>query len=282
MNNFYIGSLQILGGANGYYLDAPIKGLESPPLRISQYDKPGESGGRISTIFYAPRVVTITGTIIGSDETTYETLRQNLALACAAHSTTGGLPTLTTFTFQTMANNTYTFTGQARLVMDKDYMRTCKFNITIQCPDPAVYGSSQTVSSLITRAAGGGFIVPVIVPITSSSATGGTAGIVNSGNLITYPILILTGPLTNPYIYNATTGEFIQLTYTIASGDIVRIDMANKLITLNGSSNLISAKTTDSVWWGLNPGSNTINFSTGSSSDTGSLQLTYYNAYLGV
>ena len=265
-----------------FWAQTPVDGFDAPDYRIISYDKPGEDGMAISSMFYSGRPISIHGVIKGSNPTAFEANRKLLSTACAISRDVNGYPLPKRVSVTTLAGNTFFFDAYfSKPIFAYDQVNWSKYLLQLTAIDPFLYGS-QVSSGAIVRASGGGFILPVILPIVSSSATGGTATLVNSGNGNSWPIITLTGPLTNPYINNSTIGKFMQLTYTLPLGSTITIDMAKKSILLNGSSNLISAKTTDSTWWPVVAGNNNITFSTGSSADTGNMQITFYNSYVGI
>ena len=279
-----MGSLKIHDSINSsdFWLQTPISGLDSPEDRVTVYDKPGEDGAVVSSSFYSSRPVSLQGVIKGANATAFENNRKAFIAACSQQKDSNGYPTPIKFTFTTLAGNTYFFEGYCRKpVMDYDQINFCRYHIEIICADPYIYGNS-TNTTTINRAIGGGAIVPFVVPVTLAPGSGGTGTVVNNGNGISYPVLTLTGPLTNPYIANTTVGKVMQLTYTIPSGSFVTIDMQAKTILLNNTSSILSTKTSDSEWWGLIAGSNNLQLSTSSTADTGNLQISSNDAYLGV
>jgi hypothetical protein len=290
MQDFYLDTL----GANlqlhsnsaalGYWLQIPIQGLDMPNLRNSGYDKPGEDGSVVSNQLYSGHSVTLTGVIKGDTSTQYETNRLALASALAISRDSNGFVQPKRCTFTTLAGSQYFFDAYLadKPIYDSSQINWTHFMIPLVIPKALIFSTTQVSSGSITRASGGGFILPVILPITSSAATGGSATVANSGNAYTPPVLTLTGPLTNPFIRNATTDQSMQLNYTIDAASYVTIDMAEKTILLNGDSSILSTKTDDSNWWTMAPGNNSIIFSTGSASDTGNLQIPFYPGFLGV
>lgn len=285
MRNFSIGTLNLITNnvANpNFILQTPITGLDFPEIRTNYYSRPGQDGGSVSSMFYDKRTITLTGIVYASDPATYENSRKALAAACAITKDSNGYPTPTRISFTTLANTSLFFDAYInRPIYDYKDPNYSTFMVTMTVPNSFLLGASQVVSSAITRATGGGFILPVILPITSSAGTGGSTIVTNAGTAATYPTITLTGPLTNPYIQNSTVGKFMQLNYTIPSGQSVVIDMYNKTITLNGSS-LLSSKTAGSDWWSILPGANTITLTTGSTADTGNAVVAFYSSYLGV
>lgn len=285
MRSFNIGSLALLTNnvsAPNYILQTPIAGLDSPSYRTNYFSKPGEDGGKVSSLFYDQRPVSLTGVVYANDAQTYETARQALATACAINKNAAGDPVPTLITYTTLAGNSYFFNAYIdRPIFDYTQPNSTNFLITMTVADPFIYGATQVQSGAILAPSGGGFILPVILPIVSTPTTGGTATLTNNGNAKSNPLLTLNGPLTNPFIYNQAIGKSMQLNTTIAGGSSVVIDMANKTIMLNGTTPLLTAKDSLSEWWAMVPGSNPITFNTSSTADTGNLMITFYPAWLG-
>lgn len=282
-----LGTLQIHSntGAVDFWLQDPVEGLESPEYRTTDYDRAGEDGATISSQLYGGRSIMLRGVIKGASPSIYETNRRLFGQACAITRDSEGLPAPIRLTFTTLAGSTYYVDAylKDRPVFASENIKSCHYLLKLVTADSFVRSNTATVSSTIVRPSGGGFILPVILPITSSAQTGGSGIVNNGGTVDVYPTLTLVGPLTNPYISNSTTGgPVMQLNYTIASGSSVVIDMKEKTIVLNGSSSLLSTRTDGSTWWALQPGNNTIAFSTGSTSDTGTLQLSFNAGFIGI
>lgn len=283
MQEFTLGSLQLLGtGITDYILQTPIEGLDAPDYRLNYYDKPGEDGGVVSSAFYGSRMVSLNGIVRGGSPQGFENARHALVAACAINKDSTGFPELTRLTFKTLAGNSYFIDAIVRRpIIAFDQVGYSKFLITAQASDPAIYGATVQSSGTIVRASGSGFIWPFIWPFTWGTSTGGSATLNNQGNMPTYPIITIRGSATNPFIYNTTLGRYMQLNYILGTNDVLVIDMKEKTITLNGVTSLLIYKTSGAEWWWLEPGNDVISYSTGSSSDTGTVEITWYNAYLG-
>lgn len=270
-------------GDTDIWLQIPVDGLEAPEYRTNIYERPGEDGGIVSSMFYATRPVTLRGMIKGASPAIYEANRQKFAAATAIQRDSSGYPVAKRIQFTTLAGNVYFFDAYfERPIYAQENVNNTHFLLNMKVPNPQIFGATVVDSGAVARASGGGFILPVILPIVSTGQTGGSVLMVNAGNANSYPILKLTGPLTNPFIQNTAVNKTMQLNYTIPAGSVVTIDMLNKTIMLNGTSSILSVKTSDSEWWGIVPGNNNINFATNTSADTGNLDITFFNAYLGV
>lgn len=288
MQDMTLGSLPFICGPTpssqyGCTLDPNVQGFDAPDYRIVSYPIPGQDNARVSAAYYDARTITLEGYIIGQNPTDYQQRRIALSQACLINRDQYGYPSLTKLSFTTLDGSSYFLYVQPKKpVFAHTYLTWTKYQLTLLAPDPRIYGASQQTSGNIGILSGGGFYVPTYVPITPGTSTGGIAVVTNSGTTDSHPILTLVGPLTNPYVQNVTTGYAFQLDYTIPGGSYVTVDIYNKTVTLNGSSNLLSVVDNISAWWTVVPGANAISLSTSSSGDTGYVQVNCYSAWEGV
>lgn len=103
----------------------------------------------------------------------------------------------------------------------------------------------------------------------------------NAGDIETFPIIEITGPITGPIsITNKTTGKTLKINYTLPTLAVLKIDTGNRTIT-SGAVNLYSKLLfTESSWWGLAPGANEIEFSTTGASGATEFAVSYRNAWI--
>lgn len=285
MYNFKIGTLDlIIAGVpqNGILLQTPINGLDDPDRRINVYSNTGQDGSTISGAFYDKRLVRLVGQITSPNPVAHEAARRLLSTACRIQRDDYGQPILTRVSFTTMGGNDYFFDA----ILDQpkypwDIINLTDFLVTMTAGDPFLYTPSEVISPWIGIATGGGFISPFISPFTLGTASGGVITVTNNGNVEANPVIEIMGPMTWPYLYNQTTGDFMRITTTINAGDTAKIDMKKRTITLNDSSSLMAFKTTDSDFWKLAMGLNTITVNTISTSDTGAARVRFFTPYLG-
>lgn len=271
-------------GPTDFWLQTPVDGLEMPNLRISQYDKPGENSTVISNMLYSAHTVNLVGMVRSDTAVQYEINRRRIMQALAITRDSNGFITPKRCTFTMLSGDQFFFDAfmAAKPVLPQADINWTNFQIQLLIPKGLIFGNQAIDSGQVTRPSGGGFILPVIGPIVSSGATGGSTTIYNLGNATTPISIRLTGPLTNPFIRNAANGLTMQLTYTIPGGSYVDVDMYEKTILLNDDSSVLSTRTDDSDWWGLEPGNNVISFNTSDSTDTGNMEITGWPGYLGV
>lgn len=275
---------------NSNFILQEIKGLESPLTRLPRYNLPGQSGAYISNALYGERAIKIRGLVNVPDGTavsqvrnTYLANRTTLINNLSYSYDSSGRPvprtlTITLVNGQVLTASVYVDTPLA-MGFSPDQVDYEEFLITLVAPDPLLY-SSTPISATITLPVGGGTAIPTPVPASLGASSGGSATMNNIGSQTTYPTITLSAPLTNPYIINQTTGKFIKLNYTISVGqsDVV-IDCQNQQIT-QGTNDITGVQSTDSTFWSIISGNNTIAFS--ASGGSGNCVVSFTPSFLGI
>lgn len=160
------------------------------------------------------------------------------------------------------------------------------------CPDPVFFDPTA-----VTIPLDGAFCADLIFPfdfplIFCNDGSTYTDLVTYGGTWLTYPTFELTGPLSSPIIYNATTNEKIQLNYDIPAGRTVTISLAYgaKSVSDNAGNNLIGTVTTDSslATWHLaaDPealaGVNQLAIVGYNTTAASAARMTYYTRYIGI
>lgn len=105
--------------------------------------------------------------------------------------------------------------------------------------------------------------------------------IVNAGNELTEPTIVINGPGTGFTITNVTTGESFYIDDTLVAGQTIEIDMTENTVLLNGTSNIYDKFSGD--FFSLAPGNNEISIAVGSGSTSATnLIISWRDAYRGV
>ena len=282
MKSIYFDSFQIHSNDSdlGFFIRPPIDGLDYPTVRTSQYNRVGEHGAFLSNILYGGRRITLEGTVFATSEITFESRRRSLESAFAIKKDADGFPEPIVMKFTTMDDLALQVDVYVRrLRFSRTNLTNGRFFVDLYSPKFAIEAQNAD-NETITVPSGGGAVYPVIYPVTYGAETGGSAIVVNGGSAPAFPIITLTGSLSNPIIQNVTTGKHIELSMTIPGTQSVVIDMKEKTILL-GSQSVIANKTSSSEFWHLETGDNTIKLLTSSSSDTGNAQVQWRDAYLG-
>jgi hypothetical protein len=147
------------------------------------------------------------------------------------------------------------------------------------CPDPNYYDSTLQTASLVLGS-GLGRIYNRTFNYTYGTGVAPFTTVTNAGWATTYPTITFNGPITNPIIGNATTGNYIYLLGNFADTDVIVVNTQDKLITLNGqpARNLMLG---GSTWFALPTGtSNIFWLGSGTLAGTTAGTITWRNAYI--
>jgi hypothetical protein len=107
--------------------------------------------------------------------------------------------------------------------------------------------------------------------------------IINSGDVEAWPTWIITGPGSNIYLRNLTTGELTNINVTLGVGETINIDtrQGKKTVVKGDGTNLYPNLSSGSSLWALQQGTNQIRLEMSGASTQSSIQLSYQNRYWG-
>jgi hypothetical protein len=254
-----------------------VTGLDGAEVRESSENIVEGDGAIHSDFFYGRRPVTLSGLVDPSvfDSTRNEKVTRLLracdamrADATLSWQATGGVPVY----LNVRRQNPPRVTGG----------RVKNFQISLVAADPRIY-SEQVYSATVnagTYTGGTGLTSPLISPLQNSLDAAGSIVVNNQGSTSSPGILTIFGPITNPRIINGSTGEQLALTYTLAEGDSLAVDVGSRTVTLNGSTNRYSALDfPNSIWWELVPGPNAVRLEGSSFTSAASLSIVWRHAW---
>lgn len=268
------------------YITSKIEGLSPPPGTISTSTYAGMDGSYLNNAFIEKRNVVISFAMRGVNleqrrHTLYRVVKPSRYIKVY---------------YKTSAINVYT----------EGYVETCEISnfdtltsgqISIICPDPYWYSTSAVYAyySQVT----GAFHFPFpesdapfplgiysttdnIIIQNDGDETGFTIRIEASADETVPEIAAVT-----PTIYNADTGEYLQIKGEILKGDVITITTktGNKTVTLtrNGvDSNIINRLVSGSTWLSLREGKNTFHVQAVRGVKNLIVTLMHRNAFLGV
>ena len=270
-----------IGGDSKFQITPPISGLDTPPIRIGAGDWSGRDGGYVSSQFYSSRVIVIEGFYIGGTCDEADELRKTLSMNLPIRMS---IPLFIT----SWSNKRYVTEAYLQDVkMDITASKHGIFQITFICPDPLLYDAGDGVDPNsgwqerdVYKLIGGGYVTEYEIPVQWTPGTQPSA-IVNNGDSLVMPQIRITGRVTNPIVANLTTNKSIKLNIVTSATDEIIIDMHSRIILLNGSS-ILSLRTIDSSWWGLEPGTNVISYESGNDQDIDNVTVRWRNGYAGV
>ena len=245
----------VFGGSNSPYQILAVDGLEGLPAIRNQDDNRGYTDGMFTgNDFLSGRTITITMLTLGgngnSAQKNFDLLqrailpqRSGTTVLQFQLSSSGGLQRINS---RVRTNKT---------IVDPDYTYgMIKSQYTFFCADPRYYDDTQQVTTMSFNAGTLGRIYNRTYNLTYGGGIASNYAIItNNGWTATYPTIAIQGPIRNPIVGNFTSGQFIALSGTYASTDVINIDLDQKLITLNGASarNLLTG---NSQWFAADPG----------------------------
>lgn len=280
IDDFKIHDIQ--DSASPYFIKPPIKGLEFAKLRISSHNKAGKDGIAIPSIFKGERRIELVGVsrnVTSADQ--HAQIRRAFLAALGPTRDSDGILIDKELRFTTMDDSTYRLLVQVVDVeMPWDQMRHSSFRLDILSVSDNIE-SFEEHSVTIYPMAGGGFVLPAVLEVILDAGAGGSATATNAGDETAYPIITLNGPLTNPRIFNDSTGEFIALTLTISDGESVEIDPAEPTVVQGGVTNRIGAVSDDSTYFGLGSGNTLLRLTTSVPGEGGSATFTWRDTFGG-
>lgn len=260
-------------------LTTSVKGLGKPTVRTATGNYSGRDGGWLSSQFFSTRQIVISGEFNNKNCANLEARKQELIDALPIRES---IPMfITNFSGKIYYSDVYFIDMQ----MDIEGRTFAPFEITLLAPDPYLYDAGDGIDpdsgyiiQTINKLVGGGYTFPYVLPVVWETGSTPTS-VNNTSEFMIYPEITLTGTFTNPKFTNNTTGEFIRLGITTTTGDVIKIDMKNRTVTLNGGS-ILPLKT--GSFWGLSTDINMIQMETDGGGDDCCAQLKYRIAYEGI
>lgn len=267
---------------NRVYLNS-VTGLELPGVRTSRGNRSGQSGSYIGAQFDDARFITLNGHIYSSSVVEAKQKRRDIQEALPLY------PETITVRIQDDDGRTYELSAHYidfKMPIDGSRFKHI-FKIDLEAPDPIIYDTTagSALAANIQKAIPGGFQFTSTTPQFDSfyfSDAQSISVVNNSSPNIAYPVITIPGKLTDPVITNVNTGESFSLEgYAVDSSAVTVIDMAKHTVTLNGG-NAFGYVPLDAEWWGLEPGDNTIDFTSGSGSDVTTGVMAWRPGYRGI
>ena len=265
-----------------FMVSGDVGGLDMPDVQSSTFQKYGFDGEFLSTNFYGGRSLGFPITVVGSSAADYLSNRKLLFKALGIARDSKQAAVTKTIYFQLNDGTEYVAEYVlGRCDLPHSNVTYATGQLILFCPDASLK-STPAVSTQITLREGGGLTIPFTIPFDILPQQGGDATIINSGDMIYYPAITLSGPATSPTISNSTTGERIQFaSIGLGTGETLTIDMKNRTIK-KGTQNYMSFKVAGSEFWGLAPGSNIITFTDTAYDARASVSVEARSAYSGV
>lgn len=150
------------------------------------------------------------------------------------------------------------------------------FGVSLLAIDPRIYTNTLSSGSYDpTDAGSGGLSFALDFPLDfEASSTSGHLTVTNEGNISSPPVIVITGPVTNPIVDNDTTGQSIYTqALALTASDTLTLDVAARTVVLNGTTSrpdLLDSSLTE--WFNIAPGVNQLRLR-GTGMSAGATQL---------
>lgn len=278
----------ILGERDSKFQITSIHGLETPPIRNSLGDWSGKDGGYMSYQLYSGREISIEGFYVDDEYVcTPGVLSERMKFF-------NFLRIRKLFPIYIELNNDLVFFTEGYLTdVKSDFEKSNygEYMITFYCPDNFLkkcerFGDKN--STFYTYVIynnpfelGAGHLVPEDLPVLFKE--GKSSSIVNYvGGDDSWPTFTINGPLTAPItLTNLVQNKYICLLKDVKEGQTLKIDMKNKVVTINGVSATLYIDETSS-WWSLQQGMNDVLLTSGNITDRASGNLQWTINYQGI
>lgn len=279
-----------------------IEGLDYPKVRTQDQAWPRTRGQSAGLDLLTGRDITFTMDIApnpASGGSPATTLQQNTAALRNALSPRGDIQDPLFINQHGVVYATLARVRKDNIPVDVSYALgnlAQKIAVQLHATDPFFYSTPTLAPSCDLSAPSGGFHYPWAYPFSYGGGGGGNfISATNNGNVECYPIFVITGPCTYPYVTNLTTGDVLYFDITLNAGDqlVVNSDTPHSVFYYeSGTTTPVSRMSvvgTSSTWWSLPPatgpnamnnGISTVQFSSQDVAQVaGTLEMQYASAY---
>lgn len=279
----WLNDFELNNPAKRVYLNDTIEGLDRPNIRTSKGVNTGQAGGYIGAQQHDVRAVTLQGTIFSENVTEALQKRREIQSQLPLH------PNIINVRVEDDNGARYAFAAYLidfSMPIDRSRVKS-RFKIELEAPDPVIYddAAGAALNASVNQVVPGGVQFTDTSPQFDSfyfSAGSDSTTVDNTSEVLSYPVITITGKTTNPVFTNRTTGESFRLAnYSVDASAVTVIDMAERTVTLNGG-NVFAYAPVDVDWWGLVSGENAIEFVSGSGGDVTTAQMTWRPGYMGI
>lgn len=245
----------------------------SPAPKVVTGDNANDDGSWDATEFYGSRRYALEGLAFAPDHQSLHEAKHRFMTAC-------GLDILLR-----CVEPGFDRQGQFRRDGDVSWTeltnRVARFSAPLWAGDPRAYSTASITRVTLFPAAVGGMTWPATWPAAwSATVNSGTLTLLNAGNRVAWPVYRIDGPVQNPAIVNAETGDAMRFDITLAAGEWLTVDTRSHQVLANGDPAASRRSTFYGTWWGLQPGNTTARFM-GDSAGTGAqLTATYRDTWI--
>jgi len=154
-----------------------------------------------------------------------------------------------------------------------------RYTIEVTAPDPLKYGSPQFGATYLSGAAGTGLVYPRAYPLSYGVAAGVTPGSItapNAGTAPYWPGLRIDGPVPNPVVTLAETGDWVKFNGTVLAGQWLDFDLASRRVLLNGQVSVRQFVSSSGSWLAVPPGGGSVSWAADAADPAAKLSVWSY------
>lgn len=271
----------LIGDLDGRVRLAEVRGwLESPEMRTGDVDRPGRHGMFAGELRASARIIEVDWHIVdGDDVEALEMMRS--AGAITENPVEEPLALwVGTDEVQMVQARCHRWSIPTTVEWTTGFRRG---SFMFKATDPRRYSVNlSTASTGLPAPAASGLAFPLAFPLDFGPGTsGGEIIVTNDGAAATWPVFIITGPVTGPVITNLDTGQRLQFDgdFTVASGQELVIDTDARTALIGGVTRRGELATAQ--WFPINAGSSVrIGFTASSYDVSAQLQIQWRAAWL--
>jgi len=271
------GNETALSGSSNFEILVGPTGRFMPPVDLVEQQVPFQAGTRLKQLYVKSRDIDLPLGITGTSKSDLRTQVRNLLNMFN--------PLLGDGTLKIIAEDGSQRQIKCRYSSGLEIQETGLFwqnvIIVLKAFDPYWYDPNPIIQTFTVGTPATFF--PILPMRLTSSTVFTDTTINNDGDVESWPTWIITGPGDTIYIRNLSTGEFININYTLQPGETINIDtrLGKKTVTLGDGTNLYPNMSSDSSLWALQPGNNQIRIEMQNSQIASNVQLSYQNRYWG-
>jgi len=258
----------LMGGDTAYSLSTVSGLLDLPDIKSGDQGRLRRHGLHAGDDFLGGRAVTVEFEVYGEDDAAFEAAMESLLDATVPAGPEIGLA----FQLPGVADGTkalvYARPRKRSVNMDTSYLYKLP-TVTVEffAVDPRIYSSQESSSAVAVATTSGGLEFDASPDLTfGTTGEGGTFNAENAGHFPAGITFRIDGPCSNPRIVNQTLDKTIEIDMTLAAGEYILVDTADRTVLLGGTASRYSTLTADSEWFDLGSGDNDIKFRASTSS----------------
>lgn len=237
-------------------------------------DNANGHGSWDATEFYAARRYALEGLAHAPDHESLHAAKHRFMTAC-------GIRPFKLRAIEPGFDRTGTFRRDGEPSWTELTQRIARFSVPLWAGDPRAYSTVAKTASTVFPSAVGGLTWPATWPaVWDAVVSSGQLQLVNVGNETAWPVWRIDGPVVNPAIVNADTGEALRFDLTLAAGEWLTVDTGSHRVLANGDPGASRRTTFYGDWWGLLPGRTAVRFVGESGGPGAQLSVTYKDTWI--